>query len=527
MKQINYIASPTAALFHASPKIVRGYMGPVGNGKSVCCINELHRLAVLQEPNDHGIRKTRWIVVRNTSLELRTTAVKTFQQWIPDEVCPLTFHPMIAGTLAYALGDGTSIEAEFLFLAMDRPDDVKKVLSLEITGGFANEARELPYAVIKAMRERIGRYPSSIDGYQDNPEKNYKAPRDEKGKYKPCTRKSLIMDTNGMDDLHWWYQLAEEGALRTDQSDKAKGRVSKIFDFFRGPSPLIKEDDEYVPNPKAENIDHLDGGYDYYLDMLAGNTEDHISVMVMGNYGTIKAGKPVYPQYNDTLHCPGKLDIKTNLSICLGWDFGLTPSVIFGQQTESGQARIIAELITEDMGVRQFARDIVKPFIQRNFYGMKIGFSLGDPSGNARGEGEGRSAIGILNDDYIDNDDGDVIEPLNMGFLTEPAPTNDPTKRIDAVESFMIRLVDGGQPGYQISRSCRILRKGKLGGYHYRQMQVSGEERYKDKPEKDMYSHPSDAEQYLCLGFVGGYVLESADDQDDFEEYSEVGPGGY
>jgi len=234
VRQINYTASPTAAKFHQSPKIVRGYMGPVGNGKSVTSVNELHRLAVLQAPNDHGIRKSRWVIVRNTSLELRTTTVKTFQQWIPDEVCPLVFHPMISGTLKYSLGDETSIEAEFLFLAMDKPDDVKKVLSLEITGGFLNEARELPYAVVKAMRERIGRYPSVIDGYEDNPEKKYKAPRDKHGNYQPCTRKCLIMDTNGMDDLHWWYQLAEEGALRTNQTDQAKAKVAQIFDFFNG-----------------------------------------------------------------------------------------------------------------------------------------------------------------------------------------------------------------------------------------------------------------------------------------------------
>lgn len=534
MRQINYIASLTAAKFHQSPKIVRGFMGPVGNGKSVCCVNELHRLAVLQEPNDHSIRKTRWIIVRNTSLELRTTTVKTFQQWIPEEVCPLVFHPMISGTMKYNLGDGTSIEAEFLFLAMDKPDDVKKVLSLEITGGFINEAREIPYAVVKAVRERIGRYPSAIDGYEDNPERNYKAPRGETGDYQPCTRKCLIMDTNGMDDMHWWYQLAEEGTLRTDRSEQAKVRVAVIFDFFRGVAPLIKNGNEYEPNPLAENVSHLPGGYDYYLDMLAGNTEDHINVMVMGNYGTIKSGKPVYPQYNDGIHCPGNIQTITNLPIGIGWDFGLTPACIFGQLTEMGQMRVIAELQAEDMNVRQFARDVVKPFIQRNFYGIKIAFSFGDPSGNNRGEGEGKSSIKILNDDDLverdgeyTNQFGDIIEPLKMGFTTEPAPTNEPVKRIDAVESFMIRLVGGGLPGYQLSKRCRMLRKGKLGGYHYRQMKVSGEERYKDTPEKNMYSHTADAEQYLALGFVGGYVVELGNGYDEFEDYNDTGPGGY
>jgi hypothetical protein len=462
MTTINYIASPTGAKFHACDKVVRGFLGPVGNGKSVTAINEMHRLAVLQEPNSSGIRKTKWAIVRNTYDMLETTTLQTFVQWIPPDVCGVTLKPM-RGNMAYPLSDGTQVEAKFIFLALDRPDDVKKLLSLEVTGVFMNESRELPYAVVKGSRERIGRYPSEIDGYQDvykNGSLTYKAPReiDSNGnvalntdgteKTKPCTRKALLMDTNPPEDDHWWYQLAEDGHLRSNDSPEAKAAIKEIFGFFRGPSPFIKKGEEYLDNPAAENIKFLPGGYKYYRDMLAGNTADHINVMVMGNYGTIKDGKPVYPQYNDRLHCPEKpIGILEDLPIGLGWDGGLTPSCIIGQQTKRGQLRVIAELVSEDMGVRQFARDIVKPFLQRNFYGIDVAFSYIDPAGKGRGEAEAKSAMGILNDDYIDdNEDGDIIQPLSLGFETEPAPTNDPTKRIDAVNSYIIKLVDG-EPG--------------------------------------------------------------------------------
>ena len=166
MPTINYVASPTAAKLHNSNKIVRGFLGPVGNGKSVCCINELHRLAVLQEPNCDGIRKTKWVIVRNTHEQLETTTFQTFVQWIPPEVCGTTVKPM-RGNMQYPLSDGTRVESKFIFLALDRPDDVRKLLSLEVTGVFMNEARELPYAVVKGSRERIGRYPSQVDGYTD------------------------------------------------------------------------------------------------------------------------------------------------------------------------------------------------------------------------------------------------------------------------------------------------------------------------------------------------------------------------
>ena len=47
---------------------------------------------------------------------------------------------------------------------MDRPEDVRKVLSLEYTGAFINEARELPKAVVDGITMRVGRYPSMKDG---------------------------------------------------------------------------------------------------------------------------------------------------------------------------------------------------------------------------------------------------------------------------------------------------------------------------------------------------------------------------
>ena len=528
MPTITYNAEPTAQRFHASDKVVRGFMGPVGNGKSVTCIQELIRLAQDQWPNSQGIRKTRWAIIRNTTLELRSTTLNTWKQWLPESVCSITMHPMIMAKCDQPLSDGTRLEFEVYFLALDRDDDVRKLLSLEITGAFINEAREISYAVVKGARERIGRYPSVIDGYQDDGD--YKAPRDENGKYQPCKRKALLMDTNPPDDDHWWYQLAEENCLkatRPEQKDFAMSETKRIFDFFRGPSPLIKQPNgTYEPNPEAENVDHLPGGYQYYLDMIAGNDEDHVNVMVLGNYGHLKTGKPVYPEYNDKLHCPetGIIAIP-GIGLGLGWDFGLTPSCVVTQITSLGQMLVLAELFSEDMGVRQFARDVVKPFLATHYSDYDIEFSLGDPSGTARGESEAKSAIGILNDEYVTNDDGDLIVPLNMGFMTEGAPTNDPTLRLDAVKHFLTKLVDGGYPGYVLNKSCKYLRKGKMGGYKYKKVQMSGENRYNLKPDKNVYSHPADAEQYAACGYTRGLHEHEEEYFDD--NFRQVNSGGY
>ena len=505
--EINYTASPTSSKFHHSPAVVRGFMGPVGNGKSVCCIKEAIRLSEDQWPNDRGIRKSRGVIVRNTGPELRTTVLNTWKQWMPEDVAPLTMHPIIISIFKAPLADGTKIEMEVYFLALDNDKDVKKLLSLEATWIFLNEAKELPYSVVKASRERIGRYPSAIDGYRDVGD--YKAPRDAQGNYQPCKRKALLMDTNPPDDDHWWYQLAEEGCLRKSRDkDKARELTSQIFEFFRGPPPLFKDDDgDYQENPNAENIENLPGGYQYYKDMIAGNTEDHINVMVMGEYGTITEGRLVYPSYNDSIHCIGIIKPDESLEIGLGWDFGLTPCVVIGQFTETGQLRVIDEIVSEDMDVSTFARDHVKPYLDKNYKGFTIAFSNGDPAGNNRGEGEGKSAIGILNDKYLKEDDDNVISmPINLGFETKPAPTNDPTLRINGVSQFMNKLVNG-EPGYLLSKKCTVLRKGKLGGYCLKRVAVPGsEEKFRDKPDKNKFSHSSDAEQYMAAGFLQGIV---------------------
>lgn len=506
---IRYRPSKTAARFHASDKVVRGYMGPVGNGKSVACIQELWKNAKEQEPNNQGIRLSRYAIIRNTSEQLRTTTLNTFKQWFPESICEYKHHPMMTARIQVDLPDETVTDAEFYFIALDREDDVRKLLSLELTGVFINETREIHYAVVKAARERIGRYPAHVDGYEDT--EDYQAPR-VNGKVEPCTRKILIMDTNPPDTEHWWYQLAEEGCLRAAKNKaQARQEVSQIFEFFRGPSPFIVErDGSYTENPEAENIEFLPGGYQYYRDMIAGNTEDHINVMVLGNYGAIKSGKPVYPEYRDTLHCYqefyGNKPMLPNpeLPINLSWDFGLTPCCLISQETDMGQIRILVELVSEDMGIRQFARDAVKPFMQKNFSGYEIGFSLADPAGTARVETDEKTAIGILNDLYDD------LEPLNMGFVTEPAPTNNPARRIDAVKQGLISLVDGG-PKLVIDKRCRVLRKGFMSEYKYAKRNASAnmEELYKDAPDKNQYSHIHDALQYSCLGYIGGYVVSS------------------
>jgi hypothetical protein len=141
------------------------------------------------------------------------------------------------------------------------------------------------------------------------------------------------------------------------------------------------------------------------------------------------------------------------------------------------------------MGIRTFAQNVVLPRLSIDFPYNKVGGSFGDPAG-AKGDEimEELSCIGELN---------------SLGIKTEAANTNDPDVRINAVRFFLNKMIDGG-PAFVLDReNCPVTRKGFVSGYNYKRVSISGDERYRDKPDKNKYSHPHDALQYVLMQFAG------------------------
>jgi hypothetical protein len=462
-------------------------MGPVGGGKTVANIMELYLRSCEQEPDENGVRKTRWALIRNTYPELLSTTLKTFEEWIPNSICPVTRGALINGTLKVGLPDGTRVESEFLFLALDKEDDANKLKSLELTGAFVNEASEIRESVIDLLTTRIGRFPKKVVNEET-----------EEVLYGPTWR-GIIMDTNPPDDTHWWYRMAEV--------EKPKGH-----EFFQQPPALIKVvkkdksgDDmapEYVPNdgsyglPKAENILYLDGGFDYYLRMVPGKDPEWIKVYIQGEYGTLVTGKPVYMEYSDQVHySKNEIEPYRGVPILLAYDFGLTPACIIMQQSPRGQVRVIDELISEGMGIERFARDVVKPFLLGEKYRGCQFYGTGDPAGGARSQSDETTCFQILE---------------MQGLPADPAPSNSFTIRREAVAWFLTKMTDG-EPGFILSSTCKVLRKGFISGYHYRKMKITGGDRYTETPDKNEFSHPHDALQYGCSFMRSSSMDNTAD----------------
>lgn len=473
---ITYKAEPTASRFHRSDAFVRGLRGPIGTGKSVTCCMEMIRRAREQEPFE-GVRRSRWAAVRNTYPELRTTTIKTWQDW---SGAPVKWDSPISSMFVRKLPDGTMVELEVLFMSLDRPDDVKKLKSLDLTGVWLNEASELAKAVLDMSTGRVGRFPSKVHGGP--------------------SWSGVIMDTNCPDDDHWYYMLAEaptpeelEQRAQLEQQLRDLGVLKAtqgLYDWFSQPGALIEVDGQYQPNPLAENVGNHTLGYGYWLRQVAGKTKEWIKVFILGQYGTVQDGKPVYPEFNDALHIKAINPIQ-GLRLDIGMDFGLTPAAIITQTDPRGRLLVLDELCGEDMAIRQFLQDVLIPQLVRVYPtwwakrndkepGIVV---FGDPAGAQRAQTDEKSCFD---------------EVKAAGLKIRPGRTNAFLARRGAVAWFLSKLV-AGQPALLLDPCCSLLRKGFNGGYKYRRIQVTGEERYTEEPAKNKFSHPHDALQYVAL----------------------------
>lgn len=421
--------------------------GPLGSGKTNASCWKGYRICIGQEPDSDGVRRTRGIAVRNTYGELLSTTIKDWLDMFGDLGRytgggrePPTHY------LWFDMEDGTTVEAEVLFIALDRPEHVKKIRGLQATWAWLNETKELTKAVVDMLDLRVGRYPKDV---------------------RP-TWYGIFGDTNAPDDDHWLYKLAEE--------EKPEG-----WAFITQPGGVIKKGDHWEPNPEAENIQNLPPGY--YINGMQGKKQDWIKVNLANEYGFFVDGKPVYTGYSDMLNCR-PIEYLKGLPLRVGIDFGLTPAATFCQRKPMGGWRVLSELVATDMGAKAFAREI-KAHVAEYYPDVDLDDIVftGDPAGDIRAQTDEITPFQILRSE---------------GIHALPAPTNDFMLRVEAVDNALGRMIDS-EPGLLVHPRCKKLRKAMAGGYCYRRIKVAGD-RFADKPDKNMHSHVAESLQYALLG---------------------------
>ena len=461
---------PVAKAFMKDRSFVRGIRGPVGSGKSVASCMELMRIAVTQKPNDSGIRRTRFAVIRNTNPQLKTTTIKTWRDWFSDEIGRFVWSPPYTHLINFALPDKTIVESEVIFLALDKQEDVKKLLSLELTAVWINEAREIPKSIVDACTMRVGRFPSMREGGP--------------------SWFGVIMDTNSPDETHWWAIMSGEAPAPEYMSQEEKMLLVKPDDwtFYSQPGAMIEVRDNdgnlkgYEKNPKSENQGNIQP--DYYDKIILGKGSTWVKVYVLNEYQSLMDGKSVYPTFRKETHvAKSPIEPHTNSEVIVGIDFGRTPSAVFAQQTTFGRWAIFHEVVGQDMGAGRFAEVLKREIAKNKWEGLDFKF-IGDPAGNQMAQTSEHTPFMIMR---------------AAGITAYPAPTNDTEVRIESVESVLNRMTDG-YPSLTISPTCTVLISGFEGGYQYKRHYHMGKESYEEKPSKNRFSHIHDALQYAMLG---------------------------
>jgi len=439
--------------------------GPFGSGKTTALFMKLVYMAQLQEPGRDGIRRTRAVVVRNSMPMLKDTTIKSWFYW---------FKPGIAGTWAITdkifllkFGD---VECEVMFRPLDTPDDVAKVLSLEVTFVILDEFVQIKQEIVEGLTGRIGRYPN----VQDTGVK--------------ATNYGMWGASNPDTEDNWWYDYLfdtkGEGVSEVVNIKKGRQRKDASVRFYRQPGGLT---------PEAENLCNLppnDCTNAYYTNLAKGKSEAWIKQFIDAEWGFSASGKPVVPTFKPALHI-SKTPLKYNpyLPLVLGLDPGLGGSaIIIGQEDLHGRLLVLGELVQSGYGAERLITERLRPYLRRRFPDADV-YIAPDPAAGNRAQTDESSVV-------------DVFKKYFPGKVKVESNNRLPL-RLDAMESYTTKLTDVGPALLIDEAECPVLIRALKGGWRFEMVPKNGE--LKPEPEKNPSSHPGDAFGYLARYFHRQY----------------------
>ena len=443
MSDLNYTAPPTLSKFMQSNQRVRIVRGPVGSGKSSGMVMELLRRAIEQAPDPKdGKRRSRFVIVRNTMPQLKTTSQKTINE-------------LLRGIAVYEAQNHTfwikfnDVESEWIMLPLDTPENVQRLLSLDLTAGWLSELRELPPQILLDVLSRCGRYPSMMNGGP--------------------SWYGVIGETNSFSEDSPWNKILEE-------KDLMGKPLPATWGYWVQPG---------ARDPGAENRENLVPGY--YEDLIESNSPEWVEQYIDNRVAPSLSGEAVFRNsFKTSFHvAPLTLLPIPGTLVVVGIDFGRNPAAVITQVDPRGRLVVLDEAVAAGMGVEQFVTTILRPLLAQPKYSrLPIGI-VGDPSGVARSQIGEESVFNALK---------------RLGFSAQPAQTNNIDPRLRAVEKWLLQSRDGG-PALLVSPHCTTLILAMQSRYRYAKRKDGS---LQPEPEKNHpYSDIADAMQYAVLGHSG------------------------
>ena len=470
---------PVAEDFVNDQRLISAIMGPYGSAKTTSCIRKAVNITLWQKPGPDGVRRSRGCIVRDTYAQLETNVLNSWFTWFPKtkenwngrEMC----HRLRFEVHTLDGGPASVIEMEVYFRAMgdQKAEDVLK--GLELTWLWLNEVDTLDRGVLRFGLPRCGRYPPAKDG--------------------GCAWYGVIADFNAPDIDNWTYELLVEQQLPIEGEalEQLKEMVGDRFGigFHRQPGGRSK-------SPPPENIQNLPPGY--YESMIMGMDSNDVRRFVDNQFGAVRNGQPVYPEFNEAVHIAREeLRADPNLPTHAGLDGGRTPAIVFFQHDdELDQIRVLRELVLYDpikprdllrLGPRQFG-EICAEFIASEFPDCELGVVFYDPAIDFGSEEDGYDWLAEFEAEFParkfspGGDAGNRLEP-----------------RLEAVRRRLTKL-PAGQPSILIDPRARVVRRAFNNGYVFERIEHKSSKtgRFRSIPVKNDFSHVMDALAEGCLG---------------------------
>ncbi len=447
MSIYEYSPPPTCSLFMESEAEFRLIAGPVGSGKTTACIYEMFRRCCEQDPDPvTGRRSTRWAIVRQTLRQLKDTVLKDIMLYLGE----VATYKVQDSTVIISCGD---VYSEWLLLPMDNPEDVKRLLSSQLTGAWMSECIEMSVDVIDGIGGRLGRFPV------------------------PCTWQGIIADTNFPAEGSPWWDFMENPSPNTQIFKQPGGMEPGAENLY-----FLNQTKETLALP----MDHparIERGREFYRKRVQGRNQDWIRRYVHAQYGNDPSGTAVYGNsFRRDLHVVPELEVMPGRMLIVGQDFGRDPWSIIMQMDHKGCLNVLEEIPAEDIGLENHIKYALRPAL---FSGRYVGCPIcviGDPSGTARSS-------------HFEINSFDLIK--SMGLMAYPAPSNDLDPRLGAVEHYLLAN------NMKLDASlCPTVIRGLAGEYRFEKTREGVRKAVPSK--KGEASHPQDALQYGALAFHGG-----------------------
>ena len=470
---------PTLLQVQQSTSLFDAVVGPAGSAKTSGIIAMLAIEAMLQpaffgDPKyPRGVRETRTIVARQSYQQLAKATVSSLQN-ILGSVGTFTGGKPPTGYVEIPLPDGTTVKWEFLFQALDSDTAAADLRGMEATNAFIDELSEITDpTLVQTLISRLGRYPSALRG--------------------GCRNHRALGATNGPKEGHWLHEWSL-GKMDGEFAAIEKQLRRRYFRLHRQPAALLRPDVEHAdwrPNPLAENVMNLPGGYGYYFGMLAMSDQD-VQAFVEGDFAALPIGKRVLTAFSRKLHVIRQDMFRAMWKagpIVVSFDFGRTPVCLLVVERADGGLIVFDELVDADTSFDAFLQSKVSPAILQTYKGSRVVGGTGDPSGSDE------SATVATSQFQQALAHGIVLEYPGGSRVDRIAP------RIEATQQRLQRLSGEGVPMLLITDNCKLLIDAVERTYVWRTTPGQSDHT-QATPTKSHHlwcSDLADALQYLCL----------------------------